>query len=128
VTALGVRRLRERLPAFLSGGWWAFRAWWRSRAQLRRGGLAAVRLPAPPADRPGAQGGVHRVLGGVRASCLERSLVRQRWHAAHGRPRDVVIGVRGPASGFAAHAWLDGDRADPGEFEELTRWPPPAAR
>jgi hypothetical protein len=115
---------RARIPAFVAGGWWALRAWPRCRAQLRRGGLDAVELPVPPPDRPGAQNGVRRVLGYVPASCLERALVRQRWHAAHGQPRDVVIGVRGPAADFGAHAWLEGDPGGPGEFTELTRWPP----
>ena len=44
-----------------------------------------------------------------RASCLERSLVLQRWLAAHEEPRDVVIGVAPPSTGFAAHAWLEGE-------------------
>jgi hypothetical protein len=118
-----VQRL-VRAPALLSGAWWAVRAWSSCRRQLRRGGLQAVRLPAPPADRPGTVGGVRRVLAGTRASCLESSLVRQRWYAARDLPRDVVIGVRGPASEFGAHAWLDGDPVDAGGFEELTRWPP----
>jgi hypothetical protein len=45
----------------------------------------------------------------VDATCLESALVRQRWLAAHGERRDIVIGV--PANGLhdePAHAWLDG--------------------
>lgn len=116
---------RRRIPAFLAGGRWALRAWWRCRRQLRRGGLQAVTLPEPPAERPGARNGVERVLRGVHATCLEASLVRQRWHAAHGRPRDVVIGVQGTRERFRAHAWLDGDPDGVEEFTELKRWAPP---
>jgi hypothetical protein len=114
--------------AVMPAAWWALGAWIRCRVQLRRGGLGAVRLPAPPAERPGAEAGVRRVLAGVRASCLEAALVWQRWHAGHGRPRDVVIGVRGPSARFGAHAWLDGDAADAQAFQELSRWPAPDAR
>lgn len=116
---------RARFPAFLAGGWWALRAWWRCRRQLRRGGLQAVTLPVPPANRPGAHNGIQRTLTVVRASCLERSLVRQRWFAAQGRPCDIVIGIRGPVADFGAHAWLDGDPEDTDVFTELKRWPPP---
>ena len=58
------------------------------------------------------------------ATCLESALVLQAWLAAQGDPRDVVIGVASPASGFAAHAWVDGepDRVSRG-FDELTRLP-----
>lgn len=58
------------------------------------------------------------------ATCLERALVLQAWLAAHGDRRDVVIGVAAPASGFAAHAWVDRER-DPSSagFDELTRLP-----
>ncbi len=119
------RERRARFPAFVAGARWALRAWWRCRAQLRHGGLEAVALPAPPDDFPGAENGVRRALAVVPASCLESSLVRQLWYASHGRPRDVVIGVRGPAKDFGAHAWLDGDPEQPGLFVELKRWPAP---
>jgi len=65
---------------------------------------------------------VAAVLARRPASCLERALVLQRWDAAHGRPRDVVIGVTSPAD-FSAHAWLDGDPAGAGPFQELLRLP-----
>jgi hypothetical protein len=45
----------------------------------------------------------------VQATCLESALVRQRWLAAHGDRRDIVIGV--PTNGIRdqpAHAWVDG--------------------
>lgn len=58
--------------------------------------------------------------------CLVRSLVLQAWDVAHGRPRDLLIGVTAPGAEFRAHAWLDGDcpSASAG-FEEITRRPPP---
>ena len=41
-------------------------------------------------------------------SCLVRAIVVQAWEAAHGRHRDLIVGVTG-ATDFRAHAWLDGD-------------------
>jgi hypothetical protein len=51
------------------------------------------------------------VRGGLRRShesCLVNAIVRQAWEAAHGRRRDLVVGITGP-DGFSAHAWLQGD-------------------
>jgi hypothetical protein len=58
-------------------------------------------------------------------ACLVRSMVRQSWLTAHGNPRDLIIGVTGPSTGFQAHAWLEGD-PQPGQpaFTELTRRAP----
>jgi hypothetical protein len=57
---------------------------------------------------------------------MERALVLQTWFAAHGDPRDVVVGVTAPGPEFSAHAWLDGDEPCAGErFVELTRRAPP---
>jgi hypothetical protein len=47
-------------------------------------------------------------------------LVLQRWLAAHGDQRDVIIGVLAPAEGFGAHAWLEGETPS-SPFQELTR-------
>jgi len=44
----------------------------------------------------------------MRESCLVNAIVVQAWDSAHGRRRDLVVGVTGP-DGFRAHAWLDGD-------------------
>ena len=41
-------------------------------------------------------------------SCLVNAIVLQAWEAAHGRRRDLVVGITGP-DGFSAHAWLQGD-------------------
>jgi Transglutaminase-like superfamily len=48
-------------------------------------------------------------LSRLQATCLEAAVVRQRWLAAHGDLRDIVIGVL--PSGLRdnpAHAWVDG--------------------
>jgi hypothetical protein len=108
----GIRTLRA--------AWWTDRALRRARAVLRDGELRAVKLPAPPR---GGERGVYAVLRRREPSCLERSLVLQRWLTAHGDPRDVVIGTTGTA-GFAAHAWLDGEEAGVDRFTEITRLPP----
>ena len=50
------------------------------------------------------RGGLRR----VGESCLVNAIVLQAWETAHGRRRDLVVGVTGP-DGFRAHAWLDGD-------------------
>jgi hypothetical protein len=50
--------------------------------------------------------------------------VLQRWHAARGRPREIVIGVRGPTEEFSAHAWLEGEPdGEARDFQELLRLP-----
>jgi hypothetical protein len=55
----------------------------------------------------------------TRASCLERSLLRQAWLRGRGTMRDVVIGVRSEDK-FEAHAWLEGDPDSTG-FVEIHR-------
>ena len=48
----------------------------------------------------------------------------QRWEAAQGRPREIVIGVTGARTNFTAHAWLDGDPDnDDQSYHELMRLP-----
>jgi hypothetical protein len=115
------RERRARLPAVAAGAWWVLWAWLRCSWQLRRRGLRAVAIHAPPRDRPGTQSGVRRAPARLPASCLVRALVRQRWHSAHGRGHDIVIAARGPLAGFAAHAWLDGDPVAGDELHELRR-------
>jgi len=57
-------------------------------------------------------------------TCLVRAAVRQAWDAAHGRRRDLIIGVRSPGADFQAHAWLDGDPpCHEDGFTELLRRP-----
>jgi hypothetical protein len=106
---------------------WTARAWHRVRRQLARGGMDAVRPPAPPRTSARDRYLVLGVLHRVGASCLERSLVLQRWYAGHRTSRTLVIGVSAPSTGFRAHAWLDGE-PDPhrhGLVEVLHRPPPP---
>jgi hypothetical protein len=111
-------------PPTLRAAWWALRALATVRRGLRRHGVRDVALPEPPSLHHDAVRGVNAVLRRTRHSCLERSLVLQRWLAAHDDPRDVVIGVTA-SSGFRAHAWLDGE-PEPGSphFEELIRLSP----
>jgi Transglutaminase-like superfamily len=110
--------------ATLRAALWTGRALRRARTELRDGELRGVALPAPPRVAPGAERGVHAVLRRREHSCLERSLIMQRWLAAHGDARDVVIGTTGVA-GFAAHAWLEGDPDGTARFVELARLPAP---
>jgi hypothetical protein len=126
VTAGALPRLRRRLDV---NAWraalWASRALGDARRALVRGQLQQIPLPAPPSLPSQAEYGVHALLRRRGASCLERSLVLQRWHAAHGRPLDVVIGVKAPVSDFLAHAWLDGEPSPEGmTFDELLRLHP----
>jgi hypothetical protein len=118
---------RPDLPT-LRGAWWTLRALRHVRRRLRRLGIAgaACTVPPPPAA---AQRGVHGMLRRWPASCLERALVLQRWEAAHGRPRAVVIGVQGARQDLRAHAWLEGsaDGLAPA-FRELMRVPPDQGR
>jgi hypothetical protein len=68
--------------------------------------------------------GVLAVLRRTPSTCLERALVLQRWYAAHGNERDVIIAVRGSTDNFAAHAWVDGEPdVDVDSYEELLRLP-----
>ena len=94
----------------------------RVRRQLRAGELEDVSIDGPPELGWTAGWGVDAVLRRTRTSCLERSLVLQRWLAARGEHRDVVIGVRAPSASFRAHAWLDGEPS--GDYDELRRLSP----
>lgn len=103
---------------------WAVRACWRAHREIRIGPLARVVVPAPPARPAGrGRGAVLWTVRLLRASCLERALVLQRWDAAGHRPRDVVVGVCLAGDRMRAHAWVDGE--DPGgDFVEIYRRPP----
>ncbi|MFE0589814.1 lasso peptide biosynthesis B2 protein [Micromonospora echinospora] len=121
-----LRVLRRRGVPGLRSALWTARSVRRVRRQVASAGLAAVRLAPPPvtgADRAL----VCATLRRTGANCLERSLVLQRWHAARGEARTLVIGVTAPSAGFHAHAWLHGDPDDrhDGMVELLRRPPPP---
>ncbi len=120
--------LRERLPGYLAGLAWSWRSCRLARRQLRAGGLKAAILRPPPIKRPGTTRGVHHGMKLAQPSCLERSLVRREWHLAQGSDIPIVIGIRNePGRPFGAHAWLQGDPPDPGNFGELAVWPLPAS-
>ncbi|GAB3935835.1 hypothetical protein GCM10027614_11370 [Micromonospora vulcania] len=105
---------------------WTLRAVWSVRRQLTRHDLASVRLPAPPPGTDAHRSVVLGVLRRTEASCLQRSLVLQRWYAGQRIRRTVVIGVTAPSAGFHAHAWLDGETdAEREEMVEILRHPTP---
>jgi hypothetical protein len=117
-------------PTVLRAAWWA---WWAVRAA--RAGLKDVGIAVSIADPPrlprSAGIGVQAVLSRMVPTCLERALVAQRWLAAHGDARDVVIGVTTSGAdqlavahgGFAAHAWVDGEPDDAAAYLEMYRIP-----
>lgn len=112
--------------SILRAAWWAARSIRRLRVDLRINGLEAE-LKAPPALPSSAVSGVNATARCMRASCLERSLLLQKWLLAHGSPHTLVIGVPAPTDGpFIAHAWLEGhDRADDGRgYAQLLRLDP----
>jgi hypothetical protein len=81
----------------------------RTRRLLDAKGLDAAHAPPPPPALPvEAERGMRGALWRMRESCLVNAIVIQAWDSAHGRRRDLVVGVTGP-DGFRAHAWLDGD-------------------
>lgn len=106
--------------------WWARRAARRVRQDLAAGGIEdLVVLPPPPLPR-GCRRWVVAVLRARGDTCLVRSAVLQAWDAAHGQPRDLVIGVTAPGEGFVAHAWLEGEPASVSTgYTEVSRRPPP---
>lgn len=111
-------------PSTMRAAWWAWRASRRLQQVLPVDGVRAE-VTAPPHLPFSAGRGVVAGLRHVSPTCLERALVLQCWLAAHGDPRDVVIGVTGGSLDFGAHAWLDGYEPDStAEFAELHRITP----
>lgn len=111
-------------PATLRAAFWTWRAARRAARSYEGPPFGPPTLPRVPAVPEAARRGMLGVLRRSRASCLIRATVVQAWEAAHGRPRDLLIGVTSPGSGFRAHAWLDGDppHSDEG-YVELFRHP-----
>jgi hypothetical protein len=110
-------------PANLRAAWWALRTARRTRRLLASDGLEAALGPPPPPRLPAdAVRGVRGALRRRGEGCLVTSIVVQSWEAAHGRRRDLVIGVTSPSE-FGAHAWLDGDAAPAANepFQEILR-------
>jgi hypothetical protein len=118
--------MRPPDAATLRAAGWATRALVLTRRRLRRRGLARTVVPAPPRLPASARRGVALALRRRRPTCLERSLVLQRWLASQGVEVDVVIGVAGGAGDFGAHAWLDGEQSG-GGYHEISRVRPRAA-
>jgi hypothetical protein len=107
-----VRRLH---PANVRAAWWALRTARRTRRRLAAGGIDAALGPPPPPPLPrDAERGVRAALRRSGESCLVTAIVLQGWEAAHGRSRDLIVGVTG-ATDFRAHAWLEGDPLPPVE-------------
>lgn len=76
------------------------------RRELPTRGLH-VRVSTPPFPSRRLTAIVEAWLRTRRATCLERSLIMQRWLLGIDEPHALLIGV-GPVSGKAvAHAWLD---------------------
>jgi len=108
----------------LRAAWWTVRAVRGARRRTARDGLRTGQaLPAVPRVPDQASRGVSAAMRLLKPSCLIRAQVLQAWDCAHGRPRDLVIGVTAPGAGFRAHAWLEGDEACEDRFAELTRIP-----
>jgi hypothetical protein len=102
---------------------WTYRARRRVTADLETRPLAHLAVPPPPALPAHARTRRDRgpATSHLDPTCLERSLVLQRWMAGHGEPRAVIVGVAGPRN-FKAHAWLGGGTPPPAAgFAELTR-------
>jgi hypothetical protein len=121
-----VVQLRRATRDDLRGMVWAARAVRSVRRQLRRTGYVGVVVPPLPPRPDETARGVRFVLRRLSTTCLERAMIEQRWQAAQGNPRDVLVGVRGPGAAFRAHAWLEGDEP-PGEesgYRELLRIQP----
>jgi hypothetical protein len=111
--------VRRFHPANLRAAWWAVRTTRRTRRLLAAKGLDAALAPPPPPALPvEAERGVRGALRRTGESCLVNAIVTQAWETAHGRRRDLVVGVTGP-DGFRAHAWLDGDPLPPAGEAEL---------
>jgi len=79
-------------------------------------------IPAPPRARQRLSAVIARWLEWRGATCLERSLILQRWLLEAGRPHDLLIGVRRLGDAVIAHAWLDHE--DPRGYTELVRLAP----
>jgi hypothetical protein len=97
------------IPSALRGAMWGMRARRRVNRALEHGRGGRIEVPDSRRIGPAGLKGVRFVLRVFKDRCLVDAMVRQQWHAAHGSPRTLMIGVRPPAAGFAAHAWLEGD-------------------
>ncbi len=122
-----MRYLAEPGLPTVRGAGWAMLALRRLRREIPSEGLD-VHVLAPRAASPRGVRGVEVALRLRRATCLERSLIVQRWLMAYGSSHDVLVGVNGGAGSMEAHAWIDRyDSEDEGDgegFRVLTRVAP----
>lgn len=113
-------------PAYVVAAMWGLLSVWRVRRFLASNPVEDLAVAPPPRLPDRARRGVLAAMRLSGATCLQESAVLQRWDAEHGRPRDLVIGVKAPVADFQAHAWLQGDPdGDIGGFSEFLRIPPP---
>src|ERR1017187_629909 len=105
----------------LRAAWWAVFALRKLRGEISEQGLE-TQVTGPPQLAPEGLRGVEAALRRRRATCLERSLIVQRWLIAHDAPHEVLIGVSGGADRIEAHAWIDGydPEAQAEDFRVLT--------
>jgi hypothetical protein len=115
--------LRRRLwPVIAPAGLtWADDSLRHLRRTLPVDGVEA-RLGIPPRSRLPLDAILPRWLEWRGATCLERSLILQRWLLEVGRPHDLLIGVQRRGGSVIAHAWLDHE--DPRGYAELLRLQP----
>lgn len=106
----------------LRAAWWARLALRKLRGEMSEQGLEA-QVAKPPDLAPEGVRGVEAALRRQHATCLERSLILQRWLIAHGASHEILIGVCRGMDQIEAHAWLDRyDVGAQGEgFRVLTR-------
>jgi hypothetical protein len=103
---------------------WAWRTTRLVHRRLPAGPLESLVVPAAPRTAGVGTRIVRLVVRVQRATCLEESLVLQRWFADNGSLYDIVIGVKSPREGFVAHAWLERPGAlTHTQFRAMTRVP-----
>ncbi len=104
---------------------WSMRMVVRVRKQLPYKPFGEVLLSGPPASDPLSRSAMNAGLRLRRATCLEQALLRQRFDAANGLQRTLIIAVTNPADGFRAHSWLEGERQPDPSMREIARHPGP---
>jgi hypothetical protein len=124
------RRVWRRLdPGALAAAAWTLLVLPSVRRQVEANPLAALRIVRPPPLPGRARYSVLSVLRRRKATCLVQAAVLQRWDAARGIRRDLVIGVTAPDEEFKAHAWLEGDLTTSHDsYTELVRYEAPPTR
>ena len=104
---------------------WSLRMVGRIREQVPQRSFRDIALSAPPALDRRSRSAVNAGLRLRRATCLEQALLRQRFDAANGVDRTLIIAVSSPANGFRAHSWLEGEPQRDQSLREIVRHPAP---